>query len=70
MGADLVGQNKTISLSIRAFTGFDSMSGGKFKRGERLGAQSRTPEDKRVEKIQVQGGQTDSNDSPPNKSEK
>ena len=43
------------------------MSGGKFKRGERLGAQSRTPEDKWVEKIQVQGGQTDSNDSPPNK---
>ena len=41
MGADSVGRNKTISLSIRAlasgfFTAFDSMSGGKVKRGEQL----------------------------------
>ena len=50
-------------LASGLFTGFDSMSGGIFKRGERLGAQTRTRKGKYVEKIQVQGGQTDSHDS-------
>ena len=44
------------------FTGYDSMSGGIFKRGEQLGAQTRTRSDKFVGKIQARGGQTDSKD--------